>query len=194
LLTPVKEKYNWDIEIISGEKEAFFSYSGAVSQFPAGDYGLIDLGGASTEIVCGGIAQQAVSFNVGAVRAAALNWGRDAIRREFLRAHLPSLPDFPLIGIGGTFTAAAALKLNLKEYDPASVQGLVLTREYILGLNNILEKMPLSARGAFSPVLAHRGEIICHGLIIAETIMELLGRNEIIVSSAGILEGIILCM
>lgn len=192
LLVPVREQWGWEITIAEGAEEAFLAYSGAVSVLPEGEYAVIDIGGGSTEVITRACAYQSLSYDIGAVRALNNNWSRDDILREFSSRPLPEIGGKALVGAGGTITTAAALKAGLLKYDAQAVQGIILERLEIIALRDELSNLTLKERCFYSPLLEKRGEIILEGLTILEVLLELLDREQLIVSDAGILEGIIL--
>ncbi len=193
LLDAVREKFNWEIEIINGLEEARLSYLGAASILGPGEYIVLDIGGGSTEIITENGGPASKSYNLGAVRAYKNSWGRKQIKEQLLiQGALPSLKGKTLIGVGGTITTAAAFKKGLKKYNSRKVQGTILSLEEVTALGEELAGLSLAARCQYSPLLARRGEIILEGLAILESAMDLLGAKEIIVSDAGILEGLLL--
>lgn len=52
LMTRIQKETGWEIEIISGNREAELTYLGLVDQVPAGaDCAIVDIGGGSTEVI-----------------------------------------------------------------------------------------------------------------------------------------------
>ena len=123
------------LEVLSGEEEARVGIVGALGEK---DGGLLDIGGASSELILQKSKRTVyeTSVDVGVVRLKDV-CGRD---REKLTAYcrekvalydgaLKVMVGLPLCAIGGTATTLAALALNLTEYDGEKVTGAVLTRQ-----------------------------------------------------------------
>ena len=120
-------------EILSGEEEAEAGYLGALE---GRDGGIIDVGGASSEITIGknGKIIYAVSADVGAVRL------KDACGedKQKLKNYIDekisvygTVPYCPMTLIGGTATSLAALEYGVEPYDPKVIHRSILTAEQI---------------------------------------------------------------
>ncbi len=190
----VKETAGLDVDVISGEEEADIGLTGAVG---GRDGGIVDVGGGSTELTLRrkGKIVRAASVDVGAVRLFDL-CGRDrdklvSAAREKL-APLAGECGVPVCGIGGTATSLAALALHLKKYDPAKVDGFVLTAEKLDELlDGIFARTPEEIAGE-SCLPLRRAEIVGGGAVIVREVMRLLSLDKIAVSERDNLEGYLL--
>ena len=174
---------------------------------------IIDIGGGSTEfIVTNGFSAPLVqSLSLGAVylaerwiatdppaleEIAAL---RHAIRTELDRAEKrgPALsystgkrPE-KLIGTAGTITTLAAMDQGMVTYDPAGINGSVLTRTALDRIVETLVSSTLIERRTLAGLEPGREDIILPGAFIAQEIMERYGYKEMLVSDWGLREGIV---
>ena len=87
----VRERYGLDGRTLSGDEEAAATYAGATAARPADDPTervVIDIGGGSTELVCGARGQLGfyVSAQIGVVRHTERHLGSDPPRRDELAA------------------------------------------------------------------------------------------------------------
>ncbi|MEG1500888.1 MAG: hypothetical protein RR396_02940 [Clostridiales bacterium] len=188
----------WDccgykVDILSGQEEAALTYLGASSIGQEGSL-VLDIGGGSTELVW---PEQALSLNIGAVRAKNKQMSAQEIRSfllSSLESYLPILQGRELLGVGGTVTTLAALKAGIKEYQRANVHGLILKKEDILYYRQLFQPLDDQQLCSFSPLLLHRGEIIKQGIWILESVLDLLAVKELKVSDAGILDGVLLSL
>ena len=114
--------------------------------------------------------------------AAALRKMTPSIRR--------SLP--MIIGTGGTATSMAALDLDLESYDEEKVQGHTLTRSRLEGLWQRLVTFTAAERNLLPGLQDGRGEILLAGIRIYQVLLELLNVHRLMISDAGLLEGILL--
>ena len=193
----VYKNTRFQLEILTGEKEAELSYLGVISDLEQAElkkYIVLDLGGGSTELIYPspkGIEFRSV--NLGAVRL----FENKKLMDETLTILANLIPeDFPvkpiLVGVGGTVTTLAAIKLGLEKYDPAQVHGYHLYLEDIRSIGNKLNKLSLDQRKTVKGLQLERADIIPYGIYILEKVMEVLGVKKITASEKDILYGIII--
>lgn len=195
LLDAVKKSCGWSIDVLSGEEEAYLAYKGAMFACPKSDkVAVIDIGGGSTEIICGDKHSQSfLSMNIGAVRALEAGWDKDEIKSRIknyindFRYQFNS--NMQAIGVGGTITSAAGIVQGLQKYDRSKIEGFLLEKKSVVSLLEQLTKLNRQQRCRFSPLLEKRGEIIVEGLWILESVMNLCGFENISVTGGGVLDG-----
>ena len=197
----VRRETNLDIHCISGKEEGTLSFKGAISEFDS-KIMVLDIGGGSTEFILGDDEKISYieSFDVGAVR---LNekffLGMNEIKEgklwvshllEKLKRYRDS--DFILVGVAGTVTTHVSVLLEMEEYDTDRVHLYRLTKKEIEKNLNLFLKCSLEERKNIVGLHPKRAEVIVAGSYLLLWIMEILGREEIIVSESDILEGLIL--
>lgn len=190
----VREKCGVDVEVISGCEEAEIALLGAA---PSGDATVVDIGSASVEIVSGNAGKLAFvrSLPLGMVRLTEQADGSPDMIRAYAVSGLAKYGDVPmngeLIGVGGTFTSLAAMKLGLTAYDPAAVQDCVLTAEDAaeLGSKLIEAGSPARIRELYPVLPAVRSELITAGAIFVQELLGYLGAPSIKVSESDNLDG-----
>jgi exopolyphosphatase/guanosine-5'-triphosphate,3'-diphosphate pyrophosphatase len=198
LLDAVREHCGWQVEVLSGQEEAYLSFLGASAPelFSGAQHILLlDIGGSSSELIRwreGRI--KAVSADVGAVRAQMAGWQADEIERALTGVIKAEDDDSAAlaIGAGGSITTAAALIQGCREYSREAVEGYDLKAQAMDELLEVLQPLSIKQRCAYSPLLARRGEIICEGLLIARTFLRILSLPGLKVSAGGVLEGCLL--
>ncbi len=179
------------VQIISGEEEAEIGILGALGNK---DGGIIDVGGASTEIIVrkDGDILYKKSVDVGVVRL------KDLCGREVpvLKAHSEkSVKAFGEVGatelcaIGGTATSIASIALGQKVYDGQAVTGYALTLETIAQVIDYLAKTPVKQVVAETCVPEKRAEVLLGGAVWLLTVMQVLGVKKLVCSDADNLEG-----
>jgi len=214
-LLEAKKALGLEIEVLSGQEEALLCLAGALSAFkqpPAAPLLLADVGGGSTELL--------LQTAAAAVRIASLPLGAVGLTERFpagsppssrqvqaltghigstlqapLQAWLAGPPRHPIptvMATGGTATALAALDLELDRYDETVVQGHVLSKSRLDQLCRRLLALPPAKRLLLPGLDKGRGDIILAGAKIYQVLLELSGARQIIVSDAGLLEGIVL--
>ena len=198
LIQAVRELCGWQVEVLSGQEEAHISFLGAAEQAlkrNARHFLLLDIGGGSSELIRwrDGLLN-AVSANVGAVRAQMAHWQANEIERELsavIKAKDDDITAY-VLGAGGTITTAAAILLGCREYSREAVDGYCLKAENVDELLEMLRPLSISERCAFLPLLARRGEIIWEGLLILRAFFRLLSLPCLTVSAGGVLQGCLL--
>lgn len=188
----VKQLCGLQVEVISGETEAEIGILGALGQ---ADGGVIDVGGASTEIVFKKADKLLYkkSVDIGVVRLKD-GCGRD--KNKLLAACKQAATNYgtlPKIGgvyaIGGTATTLAALKLGLTKYSSERVTGTVITA---LEMQTVAEKLietSVEEIAALPCMPKGRADVLAGGAILLSTLMQTLGFQQITVSDRDNLEG-----
>lgn len=192
----VKALTGIDVDVLSGEEEAACGILGALR---GRDGGIIDLGGASTEITLqqGGKTLYSKSVNIGTVRLFDMA-GQD---RSALQAAIDnslngygslSLDGKDIYGIGGTATSLAALYHELEKYDPKVVEGTVLTREWLCAEAEKLLSLTVEERRALRGMEPRRADVIAGGCLLMYSILNRFNADRITVSESDNLEGYVL--
>jgi len=180
------------VEVISGEEEAEIGILGALGN---ADGGVIDIGGASTEIVVkqGGDMLYKKSVNIGVVRLKD-RCGREkaALEKAAQEAAL-EYGEIPIKGaihaIGGTATTLAVLKLGLTEYASEKVTGTVIDVEEMQALADKLLSMTVEEIAALPCMPKGRADVLTGGAVLFTVLMKTLGLHRLVVSDRDNLEG-----
>ena len=189
----VKALTGLEVEILSGETEAELGLFGALKERQEG--GIVDVGGASTEVCFRKDSRLAfsISLPLGAVRLYDLCHDDEGLLEKTLVPELAKLKDAPKItpvfGVGGTATTIAALRLQLKEYSPAAVQGCHISIEELAALTNKLLSLSAEERKALPGMDVRRADIIAGGAYLLTSVLRTLQTDELIVSDSDNLEG-----
>ncbi len=181
------------VEVISGETEAEIALLGALGK---SDGGIIDLGGASTEITVRRSGKRifSKSVDIGAVRLYDVA-GRDRDKLEkFISEKISEYGPFTaenynMYGVSGTATTLAALKCGLKEYDGNVVQGTQLTVSETEQYAEYLLNLSVEEICGLLTVDTRRADIIGGGALLLARIMQKIKIKSITVSDRDNLEG-----
>lgn len=177
-----------ETHVLSGDEEAEISYLGASMDY-GDNVAVIDLGGASCEIVFGndGRINYKRSFPFGCVLLAD-KFGTDAESiKKYVCSLLCDLPDLKAkryVAVGGTATSISAAVMGLETYDPKKVHGYELS---LTKTENFIKE--IFEGKDFRVVSPMRKKTIFQGGVALCTVMNLLGQNELIVSEKDNLEG-----
>lgn len=198
-LEPATAALGSEVRLISGDEEARLSYRSVALEHPDVDpLRVIDIGGASTELVIGrGLeVEQAVSHRIGSVRLSeqlgdghppspgALATMHETARRIF--ATQPLAPHPFLYGLAGTVTTAAAVVLALERYDRNRVDGTTLSRATVTALRSRLATLTLDQLRAIPLIGPGRADVVVAGVTILLAALEHCGANTLIVRDRGL--------
>ena len=180
------------VEVITGEEEAEIGILGALGNQ---DGGVIDVGGASTEIVVKseGALTYKKSVNIGVVRLKD-RCGREenalvAMAKEAAKEYQKSLIPKTLCAIGGTATTIAAQTLGLTEYRSERITGAEITAEEMSAFSKKLLSMTVEEIVLLPCMPKGRADVLTGGAVLLSVLMQELGIERLIVSDRDNLEG-----
>ena len=180
------------VEVISGEEEAEIGILGALGN---ADGGVIDVGGASTEIVVkeNGNLRFKKSINVGVVRLKDKCARDKNALEETAKAAAKEYAGFPVISnlyaIGGTATTIAAQALGMQEYDPEKITGAVITKEKMREMADKFSQMSVEEIAALPCMPKGRADVLLGGAVLLAVLMQELGVQTLTASDRDNLEG-----
>jgi exopolyphosphatase/guanosine-5'-triphosphate,3'-diphosphate pyrophosphatase len=196
-------------ELISGDEEAALSFLGATAGLTApAPFLVVDVGGGSTEFVYGTHTPESlVSVDMGCVRiteeflhsdpptaeelANAVQHVRDLIITDVEPVVAHAREAMTLVGLAGTMTTMAAVELGLAEYDADRIHHFRLTKAAAEDVFRTLATENKADRAHNPGLEAGRVDVIVGGVIVVVSILRSLGFEEILVSEADILDGLI---
>lgn len=190
LINEIFLKTGLRVDVISGECEANISYAGTVGM---NNGGMIDIGGGSTEIAFGsnGILNFSRSFDIGAVRAKDMflcDYPRITSYTCELLSKTPVFNSNYYI-CGGTATTIAAMMQKLAVYEPALINGYIITKSALCSLLHDIKDCSLDELRKINGLQPQRADVIRQGMAILIGVMESLSLDEVIVSDRDNLEG-----
>ncbi len=191
-LERVKELCDLRVEVVSGEEEADLGILGALGEK---DGGILDIGGASTELILRkqGKTVYRKSVDVGVVRLKE-SCGKDGVLLEaacknaakefgnFEKGHT-------VYAIGGTATTLAAVYLALPKYDGNRVTGTELSLSEVKALQDRFLSLPIEEIAKIPCVPEKRADVITGGVALLKTLMEEMEISSVVVSDSDNLEG-----
>lgn len=191
-LEKVEKLCGAQVEVISGETEAQIGILGALK---GRDGGIIDVGGASTEVIINsnGKTVYSKSVNIGAVRLFDAA-GRDKSELlKIIERSAEEFGDFPaqeydFVAIGGTAGRLAAIEHNLKEYRPEITHGTVFTLDGLSAMADRLLNMSVKQIRS-TTVCGKSSELVGGGALLLCAVMRKFGVKKIAVSESDNLEG-----
>jgi exopolyphosphatase / guanosine-5'-triphosphate,3'-diphosphate pyrophosphatase len=205
---PAAEVLGFAPELIRGEEEARLSFLGATADLtePA-PYLVVDIGGGSTEFIVGTHQPEGlISVDTGSVRLTEQYLTSDPPEPEELSAaqsivrdhladverELPAVRDAAtLVGLAGTITTVAAIELGLAQYDRDKIHHYRLTKSAAEEVFRTLATETAEERRHNPGLDPGRVDVIVGGTIVLVTVMRAFGFDEMLVSEADILDGLV---
>ncbi|MBT2480574.1 Ppx/GppA phosphatase family protein [Streptomyces sp. ISL-94] len=202
-------------EVISGDQEAEFSFTGATKELVAHDhlerpFLVVDIGGGSTEFVVGEEHVRAArSVDVGCVRMTERHLVVDGVVTDppteaqvaAIRADIEAALDLAaetvplaeartLVGLAGSVTTVAAIALGLQEYDWSAIHHSRISYDQVREISGRMLTATHAERAAIPVMHPGRVDVIGAGALVLLAVMERIGASEVVVSEHDILDGI----
>ncbi len=208
-LRPASELLGVPLELVSGHEEGRLAFAGATARLdPAeGPFVTMDLGGGSCEFSVGtDRCEEVFSAAFGASVLTEAHIVSDPPRAEELsgalsivEAHLdevlhaiPAISDAStFIGLGGTFSAMAAVEIGLDPFDRDVVNGFRLRRPAAEDVFRTLVTERYADRLHNPGLPEPRGHTIVGGACAVVAIMRFFGLAEVRISDDDLLDGIV---
>jgi exopolyphosphatase / guanosine-5'-triphosphate,3'-diphosphate pyrophosphatase len=203
----VRERAGIELEIVSGETEAWLSYLAVIRGLrlePEQRLLIIDIGGGSTEFIRAepGAKLRMESLQIGSVRLTERILHHDpptAREAADLRIAIDeeltglgwNLKTDVLVGIAGTVTTVCAVALQMETYDPDRVHGYRLSRKEVERVLGLFGSIPLAERRRLKGLDPARADVIFAGAAILERVMCEAEVDSVTVSDQGVRWGLV---
>jgi exopolyphosphatase/guanosine-5'-triphosphate,3'-diphosphate pyrophosphatase len=213
-LNHVEEQTGLKFRILTTEQEAFYSYLGALNSLCIPNCLFFDLGGGSIEIVYAENykIKKMISLPLGSLKLTQFfsrnnvrNRNKESVENSYLELQnylLDSLPtrkelginidSLMLVGVGGTLRALARYDQLIKEYPLKKLQNYNLKYSSLTVIKDHLLGMSPKEISGIDVIGSNRAETITTGLYTIYLLMAKLNFQNLIVSTNGIREGVLL--
>lgn len=197
------------VEVLSGAEEGALAFAGSTADLDLaeGPFLVVDIGGGSTECMVGSRTLDAVrSFDLGCVRLTEKHFTTDPPAPEELSNAIAEASDFfddlirevppataarKVVGLAGTITTVAAVEIGLAQWDRDALHHFVLTRAAAEDVFRTLATEAPKDRVHNPGLDRERADVIVGGCCILVAFMRTLGIDELSVSVADILDGLV---
>jgi len=201
----VKEETDWELEVISGEDEAYYDYLGVANTMDLKNFVLMDIGGGSTELawVENRKIKKAVSLPLGAVLLTESHFPGSQVSQKGLKAAramfdqvldqvdwLKEAKSLPLVGLGGTWRSIGKLDRAATRNSIQRIHGYAMDRKTTLEWLDVLWGMSLKDRAKAKGISASRAEVIVGGIVPIERVLKKMKPNQVVISANGVREGL----
>lgn len=205
----LQRKIGLRVKIISGEEEARLTWLGSQRdlELPPGPRLVVDLGGGSTELVLGEgpDLHTRVSLELGTVRLTEgmlpsddqgrVDAGAVARARKFIEVEMSTVVLQPVprtvVGVAGTVTTLATMRLGLPTYDPEAVHGSPLTRADLARFVDLLLPSTFEQRRELAKASPERADYLLAGVLVLDATLAHARRQQMVVSDRGIRYGML---
>ncbi|MDF2723431.1 MAG: Ppx/GppA family phosphatase [Paenibacillus sp.] len=194
------------IEILSGDEEARLGFLGMINATHIADGFLIDIGGGSTEVSLFRNRKlvNSISFPFGAVNTAKhYADGEGSMSKESAKKlkdmiaaaskgepWLLGHPDLPLVGLGGTIRSLCKIDQKAKKYMFPQTHHYEIAKADLEQMAEWLPGLSAKQREKVDGLSDERADIIVPGLLILHSLFEYIGASRLIVSGAGLRDGL----
>jgi exopolyphosphatase/guanosine-5'-triphosphate,3'-diphosphate pyrophosphatase len=193
------------IEVIPAGEEARRTWQGISGRLRNGAGVVMDIGGGSTEFITGPGKGESVSLPIGVVVAGSLlpvsdppeAWQIRNLRYYFSERIFAGTAAWKrrfrcMVGTAGTFTTLAALDRKMTTYRPEKIDGHAMSLDRLITWEKRLSALTAAERLRLPGMEKGRERTIVPGVCQAVAAMERFGVDRLIVSDAGLLEGILM--
>ena len=198
-LSAAQEAIRKEIKLLSGRREAELSALGVVSAIHKPDGIVGDLGGGSLELidVGGETLGKGVTLPLGglALMDASKRSIREAMkiaRKEIADAKpLDQLKGRSFYAVGGTWRALAKLHMRQRNYPLGVMHNYRIQTNEAADFAELVERLDSEAIGDISVVSSARRPLLAYGAIVLDEIIHRAKPKDIIISAAGVREGML---
>lgn len=205
-LLRVSSETGLEFRVITGEEEAFYAYLGVINTIYIENCLIIDIGGASTEIILveNRSLKEAISLPFGAVSLTEtyLNGGKTATAAElkalekFIKDKLKNVEwlqkskGLPLVGLGGTIRTLAKIDRKKIGFPLSSLHNYQMDRNEVIDAYNQVINKDLNEIKKVAGITKDRADIIVGGLAPVKILIEYLKIEKLVISGNGVREGL----
>jgi exopolyphosphatase/guanosine-5'-triphosphate,3'-diphosphate pyrophosphatase len=203
LIERIQARTGVKIQVLSGEEEAYLGYIGLVNSTPLTNGLIADFGGGSVKLSSfeDRLSSSSMVYEFGVVSLAERFSLMDRPTPENLRAMEEFLdaqferaakmaPEPPLVGIGGTFRSIARIYRKRKHYLPDITDGIEIPYGEVKAIYDTVSQMSHSERLHVPGLERARADLIVAGSAMAVKLMDSIGADKLVVSTASIRDGI----
>ena len=206
IIERMKERTGIQIELLTGEEEAYFGYMAVAYSMGTPSAVTIDIGGGSTEIT--------IYKDKELVKTHSFPFGTVSLKQHFVKGDLldssektaliacvkeqfMSLPwiqgvQLPIIAIGGSARNIAQIHQQQHKYPIASIHGYEISKHDLEDLSNYLGNMSFDGLKQLDGLSTDRADIIVPALEVFLVLMEIVQSEVFQLTKKGLREGLII--
>jgi exopolyphosphatase/guanosine-5'-triphosphate,3'-diphosphate pyrophosphatase len=195
LLAAIAAKSGIDVDVLTGDEEARYAFLGAthtLEHLPLGEVGVVDVGGGSTELVCGTLAE-------GVTWAESFRVGSGFLADAYLRSDPPTASELDRVKhhVSGVFEGLdcpqprVAYAVGGSATSLRRLVGAVLDHETLLRGIRVLSERPAAEVARGFELHVERVRLLPAGILLIDAAAEALGAT-LQIAKGGLREGVLL--
>lgn len=207
-IAQVESELGLQLQLLSGEREAYYATLGVLNEVPLADGYVLDIGGGSAQVaqVRDYRFRRAVSHPLGAlaltecfVRTDPITAAEETAVTQTIDRYLDGIswlnkknpdPQRRLVGLGGTIRNLAKMDAVRQNYPLNTLHGYRLSHAAVAESIDLLRTLPLAERRRLPGLSSDRADIILSGALVLQQVMTRLQVEELTVSLNGLREGL----
>ncbi len=203
-LAEIKEKTEMEFEVISGQDEAYYDYLGVMNTIDAPDCLVVDIGGASTELVwvVNRKIKESISLPFGSVTLSERFVSKDPVQSDLekLRAFimkefkgvrwLKKAKGLPVLGLGGIIRTIGKIDKNRVQFPVLTIHNYQITDQEVDMVYQKVVTSTLEDLKAITGIGKSRADLMAGGIMPIKCAMELLESKKLIISGNGLRDGL----
>ncbi len=204
-LEQLRRRAGLELRVLSGDEEAYYGYLGVVNSLTMTDGYVIDIGGGSTEVteVYGRLFSRSSSQQAGVVRFSERFIHSDPVSKQDFRQleqgvarmfteldWLKETPGSMLVGLGGTIRNLARIDQKRCRHPLERIHHYILTNKALDSIISMLRKSSHEQRENIPGLNRDRTDVILPGAVILRQLMRRGTFSQVVVSGAGLREGL----
>jgi exopolyphosphatase/guanosine-5'-triphosphate,3'-diphosphate pyrophosphatase len=202
----VQREVGLTLQVLDGEREAYYDTLGALNEVPMTDGFVLDIGGGSVQVslVREGRFHRGHAMTLGTLALTERFVDHDPIKPaelEQIEAETGRQLDTvswlkggkgsgPLVGLGGAIRNLARIESGRQRFPLNTLHGFVLTRASVKESLELFCKLPLAEREKIPGLKPDRADIILPGAVVLLAVMDRLGVEKLTISRNGLREGV----
>lgn len=205
-LEKIQTEVNLNVTVLSGKEEAYYDYFGAINSINKESALIMDIGGASTELILVKDRKvvHSISFPFGAINLTqkfkiknALTNEQESSLKNFLKENfksvswLENLECSTLIGIGGSIRNLSKIDRKYKNYPINTIHGYTAESNSFKLIFDLVKSKTLQQRKKIKGLSDERSDIIVGAACAVDCIIDLCKIKQVIVSGKGLREGLL---
>lgn len=200
----VGKEVGFNLKILTGKEEAYYDYLGVINSIDVNDCAIIDIGGASTEIIWvrDRRIEESISLPFGSVVLTEMFGGIENKRKRIQKAFqyvneemskvkwIYKLKGLRVIGLGGTIRAIGKIDRSFNDYPIKSMHNYRMTHGEVERVFSLVFKKDDKDLGFVDGINNRRADVITMGMVPLKALLGFTVSMGISISGNGLRNGI----
>lgn len=203
-LDEIRSRTAMEFEVISGHDEAYYDYLGVMNTIDAPDCLVVDIGGASTELVwvSGRQIMESISLPFGSVTLSERFVSKDPVQADIDRLRAFIIKEFktvrwlrkakglPVLGLGGIIRTIGKIDKNRVQFPVLTIHNYQITDQEVDLVYHKVISSTIEDLKTIPGVGKSRADLMAGGIVPIKCAMELIDSKKLIISGNGLRDGL----